>query len=477
MVEYNNSKESARIRSVEFASIEDRQFAFVRLSASVEEEVVRQMLAMPPASLSVLSSTHDEHGDRLLVCHGDSTPEQIVTQLRSSGEILELPDPVKAGFNPWLWRGITSIVGQSLQVASGLSGKGTAADRYSLIGFGTLNLMANASNIIFGAQEKNDPYQLRMLKKQVNESLRPHVSADTTLPDIDGNPLEGREKEKQSFGQKTYDLMQQYSVSFGEIGLRTLGATQLSFPFTNYKQAARTLRNTGSIAETVKVAKNTNPVTFAAGLMTLLGKFTSMVATEPDPYNPKPSGAVGTFREKIAFPLSSVIEGAGAAYMTHDRFANQKMTLGGKTMPDYLGGVGNAVFVGGYGIRLAAPYGSREVDMPQLYAHISEGLTRLPGEARAKALAEAAVQLKRHFSDKPLTVSEIYAAIAEDLQKNHHIRIEDNASSQPEVPDKENQGEQLVTIAEAAPENRITRHALSHETMRKDMQRHAIDHA
>jgi hypothetical protein len=212
-------------------------------------------------------------------------------------------------------------------------------------------------------------------------------------------------------------------VTGGEIGLRFLGATSLSFPAPKLVNAVKEIRGGRPVGEALKDTKNTNPVTYKVGLITLAGKVTSLFSKEPDPFNPKPHTWVDDVREKITFPLSSVIEGVGAAWMAYDRFAKQKINLFGKQRPDYFGGVGNLVFVGGYVIRFFAPYGSREVDMKELTAHISDSLAKMPRERLPQLIAETATDLKKHFKDKQLGVSDYYAMIAADLKQYNHIDI------------------------------------------------------
>ncbi len=415
---YQNHSKSGDINAIECARVAGKQITFVHLSRNADREKVQQTLESPPLSQTIRASHDDEDGNVLFVCEGNLSTEQLVSRLREQGETLEPPIPEPKKFDPWFWRGTTSIIGQGLQLTAGAFSK-DKADSAALIGFATLNMTANASNIIFGAQEKYDDHQLRLVRQQVNNTLFPRLGGSTELPNVANDPMAGRQEEPKSFGQRCYAFGQKYSTSIGEISLRTIGATQLSFPYKNYKAAYSILRQTGSLGEMLEVAKNTNPITYRAGLMTLAGKFISMLASEPDPYNPKPPSTLDQFRQKVAFPLSSVVEMAGAGYMSFDRFANQKITLRGREMADVFGGVGNTVFVGGYMIRLAAPYGTREVDMPKLYAHASNALALLPAEERPQALMDVAVQLKQHFKDKPITLAYIYAGIAEDLHKYH----------------------------------------------------------
>jgi hypothetical protein len=386
----------------------------------------------------------------------------VLGALAQEGEQLAPPAPVKKPFNPWAWRGYTSILGQSLQIASSMKGNGTAADRMAIFGFAALNLTANFINILFGAQKKTDPHQLRLLKQQANEQLSVYTDAQN-LPSPDF--IVATDNGKAATDRGVNASLQKHSVSFGEIGLRTLGSISLSFPVTRWKSAFTVLRETGSISKAFNTMRNPNPITFGAGLVMILGKLTSMAATEPDPYNPAPPTMLDQFRQKIAFRLSSVIEGGASVWMAYDRFYKQKIKLGGKEMPDYFGAAGNAVFFGGYGIRLAAPYGSRVVNMPELYAHIGQGLSKLSAEDLPDATVRMASQLHQHFNKAELPVSEIYTALVNELHTKHHrsvepaaaIAVSKDAAPQLTIPDsristnESVNAQRLVAPASAAP--------------------------
>lgn len=420
MARYITQHSNGKIQSVEFSTIDGQTYAFFTLAPNQSADALQETLTRKPLNQDILSVTPSPQG-ALIVTRGGLGSDAVLGALAQEGEVLALPPIEKKPFNPWAWRGYTSILGQSLQIASSMKGNGTAADRMAIFGFAALNLTANFINILFGAQKKADPHQLRLLKQQANETLGTYTDA-TKLPNPD--LIEVSENGKATTDRSASALLQKYSVSFGEIGLRTLGAFSLSFPITKWRSALNTLRASGSLRTAFNEMRNPNPVTFGAGLITLLGKFTSLTASEPDPYNPTPPSLLDRFRQKIAFRLSSVIEGIAAIWMTHDRFTKQKISIGGKQMPDYLGGTGNAVFVGGYGVRFTAPYGSREVNMPELYAHIGLGLSKLSAEDLPEATVRMATQLHQHFHKPELPVSEIYAALVNELHTKHHRRVE-----------------------------------------------------
>lgn len=93
-------------------------------------------------------------------------------------------------------------------------------------------------------------------------------------------------------------------------------------------------------------------------------------------------------------------------------------------MRDYPGAIGNAVFVGGYGIRLAAPYGARQVQIPELAAHMADSLATLPPEKIPGQLAEMSRHLARHFEgNQNVSLAQIYTQTTKELARQHHIHL------------------------------------------------------
>ena len=420
MARYIASETTAAVQSLETAALGTKRVAWLSLRADSAESAIKKFAQLGIAATVLSTSARD--GMFVIVATTTLEDATILRALAEQGAALSAPAAEKKKFNPWAWRGITSIVGQSLQIAASFASKGSTADRAALFGFASLNLAANFINIVFGAQEKKDAHQLRYLKTRINETVGSVAETAIALPAVDDSRTDARPKDPVSANQQFKNFLNKYSVSFGEIGLRTVGSVSLAFPITKWGKAAKAF-NQGGIKAAYLAGKNDNRATFLYGLMMLVGKFTSFTASEPDPYNPEPPSLLRQFREKVAFRLSSVIEGAGAAYQTYDRFAKQKISIGGKLHPDYYGGIGSAVFVGGYGIRLGAPYGTREVDMKELYAHVSDALAQLPHEKIPDALANISATLADHFKTKKLEAPTIYAAIATDLAATHRIAL------------------------------------------------------
>lgn len=320
-------------------------------------------------------------------------------------------------------RGYLSTLGQSLQLVSSFrTTSGSASDRSAIFGFTVVNLLANAINILFGAQHKNDPNQLRYLKEQVNTELAPLKRDGTILPTPEQTLLPAPQH------QSVTDYLRKYSVTTSEFVLRTAGSLSLIAPVTGWGNAWRNLRGGMTVGETFRRARNSNPVTFAAGFFSLAGKAFILAAKEPNPYNPEPPSLWRRARETLMFRASSISEAIGAAWMAHDRFTRQTILVGGKPKPDYFGGYGNLAVLAGYVPRWVAPYGSHEVDMPELYAHVAKGLAALPDDKIPPMLDKISAELAEHFRDKQCDAAQIRKEIEQQMHKKPDTRIQGNAT-------------------------------------------------
>jgi len=429
MTQFFTKDPSASIGYVEFTSNQPEGLMLLMVKLSKDPAPIRQLLNVPELKRTILSETVTPEGT-LIISRGPQSSQEMIKHLATHHEVLE-EKVEKKKFNPWKWRGYSSFLGQSLQLVSGFK---SGSDRSALMGFASLNLVANVINIVFGAQEKDDPHQLRQLKTSINQQLAPLVDAQK-LPDPENklaNTYADTTTQKKNLSSRTYDFISKYSVSVGEILLRTLGSVSLAFPVTQWATAFRTFKKTNSASQTYGALRTANPVTYGVGLLMLLGKFTSFASKEPDPFNPEPPGMIRQFREKIAFRLSSIIEGGAATWMAHDCFKNRTIDIGGKQRPDYFGGAGNIVFIGGYGVRLAAPYGTREVNMKELYAHAATALAAAPREHLPNLLAQTAVSLKQHFHDKPIETATIYQELSRRIEQHRPHFIDEKHQSTPQ---------------------------------------------
>jgi hypothetical protein len=439
---FNASDEGSAIISAEISEVGGVNYGTFVTSQYCTIEQFKQVAANAGVALQFNNILPINDGSNLLVVKSVDNLEKLVEAFNQNGASLTPPDPEKPVFNAWKWRSITSCIGQGLQIASSFAAKDSSPDTVAMAGFGSLNLIANFCNWKFGSQHNPDVHQLNFLKQQFTQALAPLVEDKSKLPDVNADPTKSRiaEYPTKNLGEQLYETAQHYSTSIGEIGLRTAGSFGLAYPMNKWGAMLSHIAR-GDIIGAHNIGRNPNQVTYNAGLGMLLGKGVSMLAKEEDPYDPEEKNLIDNFREKIAFKLSSVIESGATAYMLADRLnmikkpdiigyngqpkpapRNEMSILGQEFNNDYLGAAGGLVFMGGYGIRFTASYGSLDVDMKHLYAHISDCLNEVPKEILPHALIATAANLKNHFADKKITFTEIYSGIANDLL--HHYGVD-----------------------------------------------------
>jgi hypothetical protein len=435
-----NADDNSKVLGAEIKKNGDVDFGTFITNKNTSVNDLEQFATNAGIKLDIVSVAPAAEGGNVVIVKSKDCLSKLVDEINKNGSSLNEQIEEKH-FDPWKWRAYTSIAGQGLQIASSFLAKNSSPDTAAIMGFGALNLAANFCNWTFGAQHNPDEHQLTYLKSQYRQAFAQIVENPDLLPKVDGNQLVSRVAEipNKSFGDQVYETAQHYSTIGGEIGLRLAGATSLAFPFPNMPKALSLLMQ-GQPYEAFQAAKNPNDVTFQAGIATLAGKFISLAAKAKDPYSPEERNVVDVFREDIAFKASSVIEGAAAGYMMLNRLnfienkENGMPSLNEDGTPkknelkfaknDYLGAAGNAIFIGGYGIRFTAPYGSLDVDMPHIYAFISDCLAQVPHEKIPETLMASAANLKQHFADNhDLSFTDIYAAISEDLYNHHGIDV------------------------------------------------------
>lgn len=421
MTRFINQQADATIQSLAFSRMGRQHYCFMHLPAHADSAALTAWLSRPEIGQEILSQT-PEAGGTLLVMRGTANPEMFLETLGARGEYFTAEAAAKKPFTPWKWRGYLGMTGQGLQLISGLKNSHNRTEQAAVVGFAVSNLLANLMNIVFGAQKKTDPHQLLALKNRFNETLAPHLAEGEKPPDVNTTHLSdpGRDNPRQPWGDRAKAFMQRHSVSIGDIALRVIGSIFLVVPITHIKPAWQSWRSGGTLKEISTIAANHNHATLKAGLIMLFGKALSFCSKEPDPYNPMPQTMLGRIREKVTFPLSSVIEASAMGYMAHDRFT-RKDKLTGKPAADLLGGTGSSIFVGGFAVRLFAPYGTREVNMPELIAHIGHGLAKLPPEKIPDMLARTSQQLAAHFANNEMDIATIYTQLANDLVQHHHL--------------------------------------------------------
>lgn len=424
MVRYQSERGDSPIREVEFITTEKgNSLCVFYLSSGLDSNRARQWLATVEPQLRIEAEIPVHCGDAL-VARSSKSQRELLQCFADQGNAFILPPPAAKKFNYWAARGKLSIAGQVLQLASAyLRPQGIDS---ATAGFALSNLAANMSNIIFGGEEIKDHHQLQFLKNRISVHLASQVQDVAALPDVNDVRKTGRETTKKY--NPVYAFMKRYSVTFGEVGLRLFGTLCMIFPLAQMKGALRELGKGDLRGALQKGYNHTDPATARVGIIYMIGKMFSLVATAPDPYNPKPRSWLGSMREKAFFRISSMIEGFAAGTLAYDRFRNRKISLkklgvGERQYPDVLGGVGGMLFTSGFGVRLFAKYGERKVDMDELTAHTVDSLAVVPQEKMSQAIAETAAMLSGHFGEEKLPFSSVYARLAGDLKKYHNIDV------------------------------------------------------
>lgn len=433
MALYRNANKGSGITSVEFSKVSSGTLSFIACRDASEAEKLGMWLTSAEMGQTIVA--HTEVGSQpMLVTAGAKSGEEILQALGSRGERFEEYHP-RPGFQPWKWRGNLSNAGQVLQLLSaGMGPKGIDA---GTMGFALANLTANMTNIIFGAEKCADPHRLHFLKEAFNEQLRAYLPEGVSPPDTTVDAATTYQKTPMPpRGNPVIDFMKHHSVSVGEIGLRYFGALNLVFPVNQWKKGFAALEEKG-IAEAYEAMRNPNPASYKVGLAYLAGKTVALCAKAPDPYNPKPHSLLDNLREKVFFRAGSVIEGGAAALLSWDRLSKSpsgkpKIAVKGKLVPsameaewqrDWFGGIGGLLFTTGFAIRLGAPFGVREVNMEELRAHITEGLSRVPKEKLPQLVADVAAFMKTHFGEQAPDYGTIFTQLSGELDRYHHVAL------------------------------------------------------
>jgi len=450
MAVYNNLTKDSAIASVEFTPVADGNFAFFYVDPAKKDEV-KAWLTSSAIGQEIVGETQMD-GKTILITQGEKEKKELEHALEARGEKLKLFHRDKK-FEPWKWRGNMSNAGQVLQLSSAfLQSK---VDGPTAI-FAISNLTANVINVMFGAEKSKDVHRLKFLKNSINQDLIPYKVGDDPLPSVDEHLSDKRKDPEppKSMRDKAHDFMKRNSVRIGEIGLRYFGAFALAFPIfkqidagggktvksmghwkTGFTQLAK-----GSFKGAFDTLKNTeNKANLYVGVTYLIGKTVALFSKVPDPYDPKPHSWLDTVREKYLFRASSVIEGGAAIGLAANRFGSGRIKFKGPKYPkflrngpidkdgvpgfhrDFLGGTGGILFASGFAIRLMAPFGVKEMDMNEVYAHATEVLAKTPPEKMLQLMAETSVTVKEQLKDKPVTYGEIFTKMMTDLYRYHHI--------------------------------------------------------
>lgn len=423
-------------------------------------------------------------GKPVLVTQGPLHGNDLVKTMREKGEDITLHQEQKP-FNVWALRGGMSIVGQTLQLTSSCfqtkdvialekkhgaekflklvpeldpahknfiprlkeefeaakagikSGAGNALHiRESFapdIGvFAILNLLANGVNIAYGGQESPDEHRLKALKSVTSEQLAPHTNHADNLPgnDIDRSQAYRDPPPPLTKTQKVDAFMKANSVRVGEIGLRFLASLALIVPAKKRTIVeGMEFAKEGEYLKAASAVRQKNPVLLGAGLAYVTGKTLGLFTKVHDPHDPKPASMIDKIRENVLFPVDNAIEfGAGSA-IAYNAFNHKTVGLAQKGLHeikpvrDYAGSVGGLIFAGGYLSRYWAKFGTKELNMADLEAHLSDSLAQMPKEKLPQLVADSTAALADHLTDNKVSFGELYAKAAVDLYEHHQVAI------------------------------------------------------
>lgn len=403
MKRYTNTHEGA-ILSADISVKPESLQACLRLRDVQAVEPVRAKLAT--MGCTVVSQTSVGINPMLIVI-GPRSEKEFIQQLSViDGPLKDTPE--KKPFDAWKVRSLLGFGGQGLQLVSAFMKHKVDGP---LLGFAATNLTANGINLAYKAQDHDDPHQLRILKQAVNERLTPHLAEGMKPISVNDNRAILREQNRPHAASRVDEFMKKNSVNVGELGLRYFGAINMAM---DKDRPLRRLTGYGSV----------------------LGKTVATTSLVEDPYNPKKPTWLESVRQKYSFLAGGLIETAAFSTMTYDAWVNSKPTgveaidkkrslkWGGGYHRDYLSAIGSAMFVAGYIVRSWAKFGERHVNMPELYAHTSDMLSRLPPDQIPQALADTSAYLANHFKNKPgMSFSAIYNKLSDDLGHEHHIMI------------------------------------------------------
>lgn len=429
---YANIQPNARIPRVEFSQGPHGNLAFFHLrDASAKQELEGWLKA---THQSILAESQAD-GHPIIIVQSNRTPDQTIHSLDQHGNQFNLLREHKP-VDPWVIRSLLGFGGQGLQLVSSFMRPITEATRgkpwykrvdSSVFVFAVANLTANAINLAYRAQDLPDKHQLRFLKTKFNDQLSQEFKPGEAAISPEDNRSALREtdddKQKRRSVDPINDFMKRNSVNVGELGLRYIGAFGLAFPAKGWS----------SIWREGKFPKaETSRLRLLAGTASIGGKTVALTSKVEDPYNPQPSSWLDKLREKFSFVTGGWIEFGAFSALAYDAFVNtdpaknpaRGISWKGKTYRDWLGGIGASMFVAGYAVRSMAKYGQRNVDMNELYAHVSDTLAKVPPEKMPQLLADSAMEIKTHFAkQKDLDYGAIYSRLANDLHQYHHIDV------------------------------------------------------
>lgn len=424
---YVNKHSEKGTRTLEIKGDGGNVYAFFHVSNPQDAQALIASVHEAAPAMQ-LESRYEASGQTRLIFKGNESEAGFIDAINRAGYRFGV-EKISAPMNPWVVRSILGFAGQTLQLVSSYlrpSGKIDTATRL----FAASNLMANTINLVYKGQEDEDPHQLRYLKESSNKVLEPALGKETQPISPDESRIAARGVSDVNHGitHTVNDFLKRNSVTVGEIGLRYFGAFGLAYPPKFWGKHDKI------------ITRNPSSLRAYTGLSSIFGKTVALTSKIEDPYNPKPLSWLDIFREKYSFIAGGLVEITSYSALAYDCFANTKpgtkgeshgIVIRGKQYRDWLGAVGAAMFVLGYISRLWAPYGKRHVNMPELYAHVSDNLSQLAPEDVPAAMTAVAQNLYDHFrKEKGHTHSfgDIYLAILRDFQQHHAmVRTEEKS--------------------------------------------------
>lgn len=434
MTRYINSTPDNAIRTVDITSTPDGTIAYIHLrDRDVLPAIEKRLETM---GRTLISQTVVD-GRPMLVTSGGRNEGDLINQLSATGALVKKQE--KKPFDAWKVRSLLGMGGQGLQLTSSMMKHKVDTP---LLVFAGSNMTANVINLMYKAQEHDDPHQLRLLKTAINERLAPEMLEGTQPLPVEEHRLFLREQGKPKATDPVDAFMRKNSVNVGELGLRYIGAFGMAFPASDWPKAVRERR--------LPTTDKNTPLRTYAGLGSIAGKSIAVTSKIPDPYNPKPHTAWDAIREKYSFLAGGLVEAGAFSLLAYDALKNTAPKLWdgiGKVKPenlaeikgaqydvsrslkfrgsyyrDWLSGIGAAMFVTGYIVRSWAKFGERTVNMPELYAHASDSIAMLPAEKVPQALADTAAYLADHFKKQPsMSYQHIYEKLSNDLYRSHQV--------------------------------------------------------
>lgn len=458
MTLYHTHQPDAPIRTLECVRTDGRRSRealtyFTLSDPARRDEAVALLRRALPHQTHV--GTTEVAGKAVIITRGREAPADLLRQLNGAGQDFIKQAPEKK-FDAWKWRGNLSNFGQGFQLLSAALKKEKGFD-HSVLGFAVFNLAANMMNLVFGGERKPDINRLHHLKSEFNAQITPYLASDAPLPDPGETLTKGRQQKKsEALGSSIYGFLKRNSVVFGEIGLRYIGAFNLAFPIAQWVGKGRQAfaaaegpmgtRLKAGFSAAGKNFHNKESLVFYSGIAYLVGKTIALGSKVPDPYDSKPHGVIDSFRERGMFKLSTVIETIAAATLTVNGLKPGKVSASNPDgarlhtrnrtywLPDamkhekfitrdWFGAAGGALFTAGLAIRFTAPFGTREVNLKELNAHIAAGLAQVPAQKRPQLLADSALAVTAQFPDQHLEFGSVYTALVTELERYHHIAI------------------------------------------------------